>query len=101
MADEVFSLKNLFTTAVLALAIDLLFVFPVSHFSAWGQSVATTMGQFWGFIPDGAQVLSTGTLTMPGAALGAANATAATSAAAAPAAAVAAPLAAPILDLPY
>jgi hypothetical protein len=50
MADSVFSLKNIFTTAALALAIDLLFVFPVSHFSAWGKTITTSMAQAYGFI---------------------------------------------------
>jgi hypothetical protein len=54
MADEVFSLRNIFTTAVLALAIDLLFVFPVSHFSAWGKAITTSMAQTYGFLSSGA-----------------------------------------------
>jgi len=63
MSDGVFSLKGLFATAAMALAIDLLFVFPVSHFSSWGQAIATNMGTFWGFIPDASNVISAGTVS--------------------------------------
>lgn len=71
MSENVLSLKNIFTTAALALAIDLLFVFPVSHFSAWGKSVTTTMAQAYGFLSSGASATAAGVaastpLPMPG-----------------------------------
>ena len=65
MSDGIFSLKGLFATAALALAIDLLFVFPVSHFSGWGQSIATSMAQMYGFIPDAATYMATATAAAP------------------------------------
>lgn len=71
MADDVFSLKHLFTTAALALAIDLLFVFPISHYSAFGQSVAMGMAKTYGFVANNAVAAATsnGAAAASGAAL--------------------------------
>ncbi len=65
MSDEVWSLKGLFTTAVLALAIDLLFVFPVSHFSEFGKAATTAMAKMYGFIPDVTTYMTTSAAAAP------------------------------------
>lgn len=44
MSDSVFSLKRLFSTAAVALVIDMLLVFPISHTSIIGSFVTSVSG---------------------------------------------------------